>query len=102
MPDSTSRFAETEVIMVNNVTTYGLWVRPDVVNPDDLNQEDIVTYAVDQATAGRPDLISNQQYGTPFLEWVIVMFNRPLNTLGWPKAGTVIKFPSKQAVRRLA
>lgn len=99
--NSLSRFNETEPIVRDGVSTFGLWIRPDVINIKDINEQDLVTIKVDQRHAGRPDVIANEQYGTSFLEWVVVMFNRPLNPLGWPQAGTIIKIPNRQVVSRL-
>ena len=98
---TTSRFVDTELIEVDGLAVYGLWVRPDVINRDNLNEEDIITLSIDGSLAGRPDLIAQEQYGTPYLEWVVIMFNNPQNPLGWPKTGSVIQIPSKSAVRKL-
>jgi len=98
---SSSRFRETEPIIRNGKETYGLWVRPAVVNPDNLEDSDIMTLQATQTNAGRPDLIATEYYGTPQLEWVVVMFNKPLNPLGWPQAGVIYKIPRPQVVRAL-
>ena len=98
--DSLSRFRETETIHKDSVDTFGLWVRPAFLDERNLNEEDIIKVNIDQSRAGRPDLIANEFYETSLLEWIVVMFNRPLNTLGWPRAGTIIKIPSRTAVLR--
>ena len=98
--DSLSRFKDTEVVSKDGALTFGLWDRLDFTNLDDLPEEDITTLQVDQRFAGRPDLIAEEIYGSSFLEWVITMSNRPLNPLGFPKAGTIIKFPKKGIVFR--
>ena len=84
-----SRFIETQPIIRDGLETFGRWKRPSFFAG--LNDDDLVTIVVDNATAGRPDVIAADLYGTPFLEWVIVMLNRPKNTLGWPPTGSTIK-----------
>lgn len=98
---SLSRFNQTEPVIRDGRTTFGLWVRPLAVDPNAIDEQDLITIKVDQQHAGRPDVIANEQYNTPYLEWVVTMFNRPLNPLGWPQAGLIIKIPSKQAISRL-
>lgn len=95
---STSRFRNTDPVVKDGNETFGLWVRPEGLDPNNLNEEDIRTIRVTQANAGRPDLIANENYGTPFLSWVIIMFNRPQNTLNWPPVGAQIQIPSRTIV----
>lgn len=95
-----SRFKQTSPVILNGIETFGLWSRPSFVDPSTLQDEDIITMSIDQQHAGRPDLIAYEVYDTPALEWVIVMFNKPLNPLGWPFVGTVIKLPTKAAIVR--
>lgn len=96
--DSLSRFYRVDPILFNGVSTFGKWPRPDWLKQELVNEQDILLFQVDQQYAGRPDLIAEHFYQTPFLEWVIVMFNRPLNPLGFPKAGSVIKILSRTVV----
>ena len=98
--DSLSRFKDTEAVSKDNSISFGLWKRPAFTNLDDLAEEDITTFQVTQFRAGRPDLIANDLYGTPSLEWVITMANRPLNPLGFPRAGSIIRVPKKDTVFR--
>jgi hypothetical protein len=98
--NSTSRFKNTEPIVVDGKETLGRWVRPDFLKEGALQEQDIVRLNIDQKYAGRPDVIATDLYGTPSLDWVITMYCRPINTLGWPRAGTVIKVPSTAAVQR--
>lgn len=100
MANDFSRFKETELVTRQGVQTFGRWVRPDFVNLSKLEAEDIISLTIDQRFAGRPDLISLEFYGVPQLEWIVVMFNNPLNPLGFPVIGSVIKLPSKAAVSR--
>lgn len=92
------RFNETELVQSENQTTYGLWVRPDFVDQESLQPNDVGFFNITSATEGRPDIISHQIYGTPFLDWVIIAFNSPENTLNWPEAGETIKYPVKRVV----
>lgn len=96
-----SRFKDTEPVIKDGKETFGLWNRPPELERKNLNDEQITTIKIDQINQGRPDLISQEYYGTPSLFWVITMFNRPLNTLGWPQAGETIQFPNKDSVMRL-
>jgi hypothetical protein len=95
-----SRFYGNTPIKINGQPTYGLWNKPEVVKHENYNEQDIIAVVIDQRTAGRPDVIAQDEYQTPLLEWVVVMYNRPLNTIGWPRAGMVIKIPSNTALRR--
>lgn len=95
---STSRFRLTEPIVIDGRETFGLWTRPEGLKRENLNQDDIKTIRITQATAGRPDLIAFQEYGTPLLEWIIIMFNRPRNTLNWPPVGAQIDIPRRGVV----
>lgn len=98
--DGLSRFKNTEPVILNGIETFGLWAAPKFIDPANLSENQIITMSIGQDLAGRPDQIALQVYGTPALEWIPVMFNRPLNPLGWPQAGSVIKLPSKSAVLR--
>jgi hypothetical protein len=98
MPGSFSRFKNTQFIQRGNVTTYGRWTRPSFLDRSLIDPTEIQKVKIDQTLARRPDLIALKLYGIPELDWVITMFNRPLNTLGWPKAGIVIEAPTKKIV----
>jgi len=96
--DDLSRFKKSEPIIVDGKVTFGRWTRPDWMNPEFVASTEIMLFQVDQNYAGRPDLIAQNFYGTPYLEWVITMFNRPLNPIGFPKAGSVVKVLSRSVV----
>ena len=101
--ETTSRFYQNVPIITtdnfgNNITTFGRWTRPDWMMPINIASTDVLLFQVNQQFAGRPDLISQKFYGTPYYEWVIVMFNSPLNPLGFPVAGSVIKILSSKIV----
>lgn len=95
---SISRFFQTEAILINGIETFGRWTRPDFVNPDLLDENQITTFGVENDFAGRPDLIANDFYGSPLLEWVVIMFNNPIDPIGWPRSGTVIQLPDRELV----
>ena len=95
---SQSRFVLTEPIIKDGVETFGRWKRPDFMKAGELNEDQILTKQIDGEFAGRPDQIALDVYGSPFLDWVVIMFNNPKNTLGWPQNGTVIKLPAPDIV----
>ncbi len=99
--DSTSRFYSLESIIINGKPTYGRASLPDALQEANLTPGQIARMTITQQYVGRPDALANDVYGTPFLEWIIVMFNKPMNPLGWPQAGITIKLPTKDAVSRL-
>ena len=92
-----SRFQTTESILVDGKKTLGAWDPPNFIKekPD---KEFIFTYRVTSKTEGRPDLISNTIYGTSDLFWVLIAFNKPRNTLNWPKVGDIIEYPAQSIV----
>ncbi len=84
-------------IVVDGVRTYGSWTRPKwlVKRPP---SKLIHNYYVNNQFEGRPDIISNQVYNTPHLWWVIVAFNNPLESLNWPRVGSIIQYPDESVV----
>ena len=99
-PPDLSRFQDTQVVSKDNIQTFGLWNRPDFMIRENLDDDQILKITIDSTTAGRPDLIAQQYYKTALLEWIVVMFNRPLNPLGWPEIGKVIEIPKSTVVFR--
>ena len=93
-----SRFYNTSVVVKDGIETFGLWGRPKFLVKENLDENQIIKVSINSLMAGRPDIIAQRFYGTALLEWVVVMFNRPLNTLGWPQLGTVIEIPIKEVV----
>jgi len=95
-----SRFTKTNKIIVDGKETYGSWQTQSWLKekPDDAY---ILVFRVNNLFEGRPDLISNQVYGTPFLDWVLISFNHKYydneadQVLNWPKAGSIIRYPSE-------
>ena len=97
MLDQFSRFNNTERIIIDGVETYGTWNQPSFLKkrPQD---DQIGVFRVTSALEGRPDLISNNLYGTPVLDWVLISFNGVSNTMNWPKAGDTIEYPLDSVV----
>lgn len=93
-----SRFVSTEPVIKDGKETFGMWVDP--IGFNNLDESELIAIVIDQKYAGRPDLIAADIYGTPSLEWVIIMYSRPLNPLGWPPPGVTIKIPSRMAITR--
>lgn len=92
-----SRFVKTERIIVDGQETYGTWNQPNFLSKRP-PEGDIGVFRVTSAVEGRPDLISNQVYGTPLFDWVIISFNGVVDTLNWPKAGDTIEYPLDKVV----
>lgn len=96
--DPQSRFALSTPIVFNGVETFGLTTSFPFLDPNNLKPSDIVTLTITSDLAGKPWAIAQQLYNSPVLDWVIVLFNKPLNPVGWPAKGTVIKAPSISVV----
>lgn len=94
---SNSRYRTTDMIIVGGAETLGAWNQPSYLleRPGD---DFIASFAVNNTVEGRPDLIANEIYGTPLLDWVIIAFNAPTELLNWPTAGTTIEYPMKELV----
>lgn len=91
-----SRFQRTELVLEDGVEVFSTWTMPPFLS-EELPSDQIGSYKVTNAMEGRPDLISNIIYGTPYLDWVLIAFNNARD-LNWPKAGVIIKYPSNTAV----
>ena len=87
-----SRFFQTDETIIDNVETLGVWNPPDFIKVRPLDDK-IGIFRVSNALEGRPDLISDQLYGTPRLFWVLIAFNKIRDPLNWPKAGDNIEYP---------
>lgn len=95
--DEYSRFTTTSLVIYKGEETFGKWgsynflkVRPA--------EEYISTIIVSPELEGRPDLISQQLYGTPKLDWVLIAFNAPKDVLNWPRTGQAIEYPAEELV----
>jgi len=90
--DDFSRFFQTEELIVDGNETFGVWNRPSFLKTRP-SEDKIDRYRVTSRTEGKPDLISNQLYGTPLLDWVLIAFNGVRDPLNWPRAGDTIEYP---------
>ena len=75
----------------------------DIFNPPDVSEQgDERTVALQQRHNFRPDILSNELYGSPRLWWVFTFFNRDIlrDPLWDFKAGTSIKVPSQDNVSK--
>lgn len=97
---SYSRFRNTPLVLTRNgAETYGLMAGFESLK--NMNGDQYQEWIVDNEYEGRPDQIALKFYSLSFYDWVIVMSNRPKNTLNWPKTGEVIKIPNIEFVRTL-
>ena len=87
-----SRFKNTELVIVDGKETFGNWKSFSFLTtrPSD---EFIGTFRVGSDTEGRPDLIAFSIYGIPQLDWVLLAFNKVIETLNWPRTGDLIEYP---------
>ena len=91
-----SRYKDTEKIVWNDSETFGLYSKQEkLIN---IKIEDLINVKITAGFAGRPDLISQEYYNTPYYAWVIVLHNAPLNPIGWPRQGDLISVPLSTAV----
>ncbi len=95
--DNFSRFKDTPLIIEKGVETYGVWKGFPFTKQRPAD-EFIGIYQVTSQTEGRPDLIANAVYGTPYLDWVLIMFNNISEVFGWPRAGMAIEYPLETIV----
>lgn len=95
--DEYSRYRTTQLLVVDGKETLGAWSQPPFLlnRPTD---DEIGVFRVTSAVEGRPDLIANQLYGSPLLDWVLIAFNNARTSINWPRAGTAIEYPMKSVV----
>lgn len=93
-----SRFNLSDPIKAEGETTFGLLKRFSFLDPNNLKPEQIISVEVTPELAGKPWMIAHQLYRSPVLDWVIVLFNKPINPVNWPAAGMVIKAPIESVV----
>ncbi len=94
-----SRFFNTPLTKIEDKETYAVWDVPVFIS-NGVEADRTITLVVDPSYEGRPDLISYDYYGTVGYAWVIMAYNNVRNTLNWPKAGDVIRFPIDTEVTR--
>lgn len=88
MAASNSRFKSTPLINFEGKVTHGRWVPPKF-----LSSSQYYRYRVPARLAGRPDLISHEEYGAVEYYWAIIIYNSPENPLNWPAADEMILLP---------
>lgn len=93
-----SRFGKSNPIMVDGFATFGMLTKYPFLNPANLTQEQVTKLTITPDLAGRPDQIAQKLYNSPVLDWVIVLYNKPLNPVGWPANGAVISAPVASVV----
>lgn len=94
-----SRFRDSTPIIVDGVETFGLMTRPFFLDAKNLDPDtQIASITVTPDEVGKPWAIANRVYNSPTLDWVIVLFNKPLNPVNWPANGTVLQVPVASVV----
>ena len=93
-----SRFGISDPIIVDGASTYGMLTKYPFLTPANLTQEQVTKLTITPDLAGRPDLIAQKLYNSPVLDWVVVLYNKPLNPVGWPANGAVINAPLASVV----
>lgn len=97
---SYSRFRNTPLVKTKNGSeTYGLMSGFDILK--NLNGDQYINWTCENGYDGRPDLIALKFYNLSYYDWIIIMANRPKNTLNWPSTGSTIKIPNISLVRTL-
>jgi hypothetical protein len=91
-----NRYKNTQKISVEGKIIPGPYEQPQFIS----RQLDPRVLKVTPDRANRPDLIANDLYGDPSLFWVLLEYNSISNTLNWPKAGDVIKYPPINRIMR--
>lgn len=92
-----NRYANTESINVNSITTYGSYSSYSFMN---YPKSSASVLKIGPELSGRPDAIANVVYNDPSLYWVLIEYNNIKDVLNWPKSGEVIKFPPEDIVLR--
>ena len=91
-----SRYINSERIFWEDEESFGLYKANEKIKS--LTPEDLINVKITPGLAGRPDLIAQEYYNTPYYSWIIVIYNAPLNPIGWPKQGDVITIPKPSVV----
>jgi len=92
-----SRFKQTESVLHDGEEVPGQWQRPDFLSRP-LKVSEYQLYQVPSGMEGKPDLISDQFYGTTLLDWLLIVVNNDTSVLNWPRAGSIIKIPNQSLV----
>ena len=91
-----TRYSATPIIDFNGKQVYGLYKEPQWIS--NVRREDLLDFVVSSDLEGRADLISKKLYNNPNYYWVLIVVNKPMDPLNWPKTGQVIKFVQKHIV----
>lgn len=91
-----NRYKNTAKINIEGQVVPGPYVQPLFID----RQFEPSIYRVSPQKANRPDLIADDIYGDPSLFWVLLEYNSVSNTLNWPKAGEIIKYPPVNRIMR--
>ena len=94
-----SRYVGVNSVVHNGHKSFGLYLIPSTIL--NIPSSSLVSVEIVSGLEGRPDLISNKYYYTPYYDWVIIMYNRPINPIGWPKLGSTILIPTLEAVNNI-
>jgi hypothetical protein len=96
--DPHSRFLLSNPIIHNGVEAFGIMTKHFFLDQNNLKDDQIISVEITPDLAGKPWAVANKLYNSPVLDWVIVLFNRPINPVNWPYIGTVIKAPIESVV----
>jgi hypothetical protein len=93
--DPGSRFQFTPTVLATTPTgeiveTFGVWKKPSFLKTRP-NEDVIGKFQVTTAEAGKPDIIATRLYGSPYLDWIIIAFNKTTDVLNWPQPGAIIE-----------
>ena len=92
-----SRFSRTDMVIIDGNETFGKWKLYAFLKERPA-EENIGVFQVTSAVEGRPDLISQQIYRTPLLDWVLIAFNNARDTLNWPRSGDLLEYPIESII----
>lgn len=91
-----SRYSATLTVRFDDKMVYGLYKEPSWIT--NARKQDFTDFYVTNDLEGRADLISTILYNNPSYYWVLIVVNKPIDPMNWPKAGQVIKVLQTQLV----
>jgi len=92
-----SRFQSTRTVLQDGEEVWGAWNQPFFI-AEKLPQNQQMAVRIGSDREGRPDLISQDLYGTTKLDWMLIAFNNAIAVFNWPRSGTVISAPLSDIV----
>jgi hypothetical protein len=92
-----SRFRRTPVTIFSDRETVEHWEKPEFLTVE-LSESAVNTFVVTANYNGRPDLLSQLLYGSPYYDWVLIAYNNVTDTLNWPPTGLQMKYPVSSMV----